>query len=83
MAASQRASHEALCRQRRHRTESIFDAQLAQSAYLAADILTIADITAKVALDFCMAYNNIEISEELTAFHRWNREIGERSSFAA
>lgn len=70
-------------RKRVQRTVEMFDRQLGVSRFLASDSFSVADITTKVALDFGMTYNGIEVDERMTNFLRWNQEMNERGSFAA
>ena len=70
-------------RKRVQRTAAIFDAQLTTSKFLASDSLSIADITTKVALDFGIRYNDIEIDRKMSNFLRWNEEMEERESLSA
>jgi glutathione S-transferase len=70
-------------RKRVQRTVAIFDTQLATSKFLASESLSIADITTKVALDFGIRYNDIEIDRNMSNFLRWNEEMEERESLSA
>jgi glutathione S-transferase len=70
-------------RKRVQRTAAIFDAQLTTSKFLASNSLSIADITTKVALDFGIRYNDIEIDRKMSNFLRWNEEMEKRESLSA
>ena len=60
----------------------MFDAQLAQSPYLAGDRFTVADITLGVALDFADMVKVVPLPE-LAAISRWREEISARPSWSA
>lgn len=73
----------ASARKRIQKTAKIFDSQLSRTRFLASDTISVADITTKVALDFGMRYNDVEIESDLRHFHRWNEEMEKRESISA
>jgi glutathione S-transferase len=65
------------------RTAKVFDEQLRMSEFLAGNDISVADITAKVALDFGVKFNEITIDQSLQNFHRWNAMMENRDSARA
>ena len=61
---------------------TMFDEQLAQTAYLAGENFSIADITLAVALDFARMVKVVELPQ-LANIECWYGEVSARSSFAA
>jgi len=62
---------------------NLFDANLAQHEFLAGKEFSVADITAKVAIDFGVRYNDIVVPESYPHFRRWSDQMGARPSAAA
>lgn len=62
------------------KTMRLFNDKLSVSKYLAGEWFSIADITAKVALDFGMRFNGIVIPDEVEHFVRWNQALETRES---
>ncbi len=58
----------------------LFDRELEACPFLAADYLTVADITTKVAIDFGIRFNGIEIPGDVANFRRWHEEMESRPS---
>lgn len=71
-----------VCAERAPKMLSMFDAQLAQTPYLAGDNFSIADITLAVALDFARMVKVVEVPD-LPGIGRWYAEVSARSSFSA
>ena len=71
-----------VCAERAPKMLSMFDAQLAQTHYLAGDNFSIADITLAVALDFARMVKVVEVPD-LPGIGRWYAEVSARSSFSA
>ena len=71
-----------VCAERAPKMLSMFDEQLSQSAYLAGDTFSIADITLAVALDFARMVKVVALPE-LPNIERWYGEVSARSSFGA
>lgn len=70
------------CAERAPKMLTMFDEQLAQTAYLAGENFSIADITLAVALDFARMVKVVELPQ-LANIERWYGEVSARSSFAA
>jgi glutathione S-transferase len=70
-------------KKRVEKTMHVFNERLSVSKYLAGDRFSIADITAKVALDFGMRFNEIVIPEEVEHFILWNHVLETRESTKA
>jgi glutathione S-transferase len=62
------------------KTMRIFDDRLSASKYLAGEFFSIADITAKVALDFGIRFSGIVIPDDVEHFTRWNQLFETRES---
>ena len=60
----------------------MLDAQLANNAYVAGDVYSVADITALVGVDFTRM-GRIEVPETLTNLARWRAEVSSRPSAKA
>ena len=71
-----------VCAERAPKMLSMFDEQLSQTAYLAGDSFSIADITLAVALDFARMVKVVALPE-LPNIERWYGQISARSSFGA
>tara|TARA_Y200000002_G_scaffold335058_1_gene302405 strand:- start:1453 stop:2061 length:609 start_codon:yes stop_codon:yes gene_type:complete len=71
-----------VCAERAPKMLSMFDEQLSQTAYLAGDSFSIADITLAVALDFARMVKVVALPE-LSNIERWYGEVSARSSFGA
>jgi len=71
-----------VCAERAPKMLSMFDEQLSQTAYLAGDTFSIADITLAVALDFARMVKVVALPE-LSNIERWYGEVSARSSFGA
>ena len=71
-----------VCAERAPKMLSMFDEQLSQTAYLAGDAFSIADITLAVALDFARMVKVVALPE-LPNIERWYGQISARSSFGA
>ena len=71
-----------VCAARAPKMLSMFDEQLSQTAYLAADTFSTADITLAVALDFARMVKVVALPE-LSNIERWYGEVSARSSFGA
>ena len=71
-----------VCAEKAPKALEIFDAQLANNAYLAGDRFSIADITLGVAVDFAEMVKVVPIPE-LANMARWRAEISSRPSFSA
>ncbi|MAW46754.1 MAG: hypothetical protein CBB90_01595 [Gammaproteobacteria bacterium TMED30] len=71
-----------VCAERAPKMLSMFDEQLSQTAYLAGDTFSIADITLAVALDFARMVKVVALPE-LPNIERWYGEVSARSSFGA
>ena len=71
-----------VCAERAPKMLSMFDEQLSQTAYLAGDSFSIADITLAVALDFARMVKVVALPE-LPNVERWYGEVSARSSFGA
>ena len=71
-----------VCAEKAPKALEIFDAQLANNAYLAGDRFSIADITLGVAVDFAEMVKVVPIPE-LANLARWRAEISSRPSFSA
>ena len=71
-----------VCAERAPKMLSMFDEQLSQTAYLAGDTFSIADITLAVALDFARVVKVVALPE-LSNIERWYGEVSARSSFGA
>ncbi len=71
-----------VCAERAPKMLSMFDEQLSQTAYLAGDTFSIADITLSVALDFARMVKVVALPE-LPNIERWYGEVSARSSFGA
>jgi glutathione S-transferase len=70
-------------RQRVDKTMRFFDSELASRRFIAGDALSVADITTKVAIDFGVRFNGIEVPEDVKNFRRWNAEMDSRPSAKA
>ena len=70
-------------RKRVDRMLRLFDGELATRPFLAGPRFSVADITAKVAIDFGVRFNEIAVPEELADFRRWSDEVGARPSAGA
>ena len=71
-----------VCAERAPKMLSMFDEQLSQTAYLAGDTFSIADITLGVALDFARMVKVVALPE-LPNIERWYGQVSARSSFGA
>ena len=71
-----------VCAERAPKMLSMFDEQLSQTAYLAGDSFSIADITLAVALDFARMVKVVALPE-LSNIEHWYGEVSARSSFGA
>lgn len=71
-----------VCAERAPKMLSMFDEQLSQTAYLAGDTFSIADITLAVALDFARMVKVVALPE-LPNIERWYGQVSARSSFGA
>ncbi len=71
-----------VCAEKAPRALTMFDNQLAGSAYLAGDQFSIADITLCIALDFARQVKVVTLPE-LANLDRWYAEVSQRPSFAA
>ena len=71
-----------VCAERAPKMLSMFDEQLSQTAYLAGDTFSIADITLAVALDFARMVKVVTLPE-LPNIERWYGQVSARSSFGA
>ena len=71
-----------VCAERAPKMLSMFDEQLSQTAYLAGDTFSIADITLAVALDFARMVKVVALPE-LPNIERWYGQISARISFGA
>lgn len=71
-----------VCAERAPKMLSMFDEQLSQTAYLAGDTFSIADITLAVALDFARMVKVVALPE-LSNIERWYGQVSARSSFGA
>ena len=71
-----------VCAERAPKMLSMFDEQLSQTAYLAGDAFSIADITLAVALDFARMVKVVALPE-LPNIERWYGQVSARSSFGA
>ena len=71
-----------VCAERAPKMLSMFDEQLSQTAYLAGDTFSVADITLAVALDFARMVKVVALPE-LPNIERWYGEVSARSSFGA
>ena len=71
-----------VCAERAPKMLSMFDEQLSQTAYLAGDTFSIADITLGVALDFARMVKVVALPE-LSNIERWYGQVSARSSFGA
>ena len=71
-----------VCAERAPKMLSMFDEQLSQTAYLAGDTFSVADITLAVALDFARMVKVVALPE-LPNIERWYGQISARSSFGA
>ncbi len=60
----------------------LLELQLASNAFVCGDTLTIADITAGIAIDF-MKPSRIPLSEEFVQIRRWHGELSARPSWKA
>ena len=60
----------------------LFDAELGNREFLAGAEFSLADITAKVAIDFGARFNDITVPADLTNFLRWQAQLAARPSFA-
>jgi glutathione S-transferase len=67
-------------KKRVEKTMQLFNERLSVSKYLAGEWFSIADITAKVALDFGIRFSDIVIPEEVEHFIRWNQALETRES---
>ena len=67
-------------KKRVEKTMHLFNDRLSVSKYLAGECFSIADITAKVALDFGICFSGIVIPEEVEYFGRWNKALEKRES---
>ena len=56
----------------------LFDSELATRQFIAGSDFSVADITAKVAIDFGIRFNGIVVPDELGDFRRWHTEIDSR-----
>jgi glutathione S-transferase len=70
-------------RKRVEKTMRLFDSQLASSTFIAGEVVSVADITTKAALDFGMQFNGISIPDDVPHFSRWNICMDNRKSAAA
>lgn len=61
---------------------AFLDRELAERPFVAGDTLSVADITAVIAADFCKPAR-IAIPAELTNFNRWCKAMRERPSYKA
>ena len=71
-----------VCAERAPKMLSMFDEQLSQTAYLAGDTFSIADITLAVALDFARMVKVVALPE-LPNIERWYGQVSARGSFGA
>ena len=71
-----------VCAERAPKMLSMFDEQLSQTAYLAGDTFSVADITLAVALDFARMVKVVALPE-LPNIERWYGQVSARSSFGA
>ena len=71
-----------VCAERAPKMLSMFDEQLSQTAYIAGDTFSIADITLAVALDFARMVKVVALPE-LPNIERWYGQVSARSSFGA
>ena len=71
-----------VCAERAPKMLSMFDEQLSQTAFLAGDTFSIADITLAVALDFARMVKVVALPE-LPNIERWYGQVSARSSFGA
>ena len=71
-----------VCAERAPKMLSMFDEQLSQTAYLAGDTFSIADITLAVAFDFARKVKVVALPE-LPNIERWYGQVSARSSFGA
>ena len=71
-----------VCAERAPKMLSMFDEQLSQTAYLAGDTFSVADMTLAVALDFARMVKVVALPE-LPNIERWYGQISARSSFGA
>ncbi len=71
-----------VCAEKAPKALKMFDDQLADSAYLAGDKFSIADITLAVALDFAKMVKVVEIPD-LPNINRWYAEVSQRPSMSA
>lgn len=60
----------------------LLELQLAGSAYICGDAMTVADITAGIAIDF-MKPSRIPLSEDFVHIRRWHGELSSRPSWKA
>ncbi|MCP5179317.1 MAG: glutathione S-transferase family protein [Pseudomonadales bacterium] len=60
----------------------VFDAQLAQSEYLAGDTFSIADITLAIAIDFARMVKVVTLPE-VPNVDRWHKLVASRPSYSA
>lgn len=60
----------------------LLNEELAGRAFVAGDTLTVADITAVIAADFCKPAR-IRVPEEFEHFHRWYEAMRQRPSYSA
>ena len=67
-------------RKRVARMLQLFDAELGTREFIAGSMISVADITTKVAIDFGVRFNSIVVSEELGNFKRWHSEMDARPS---
>lgn len=70
-------------RKRVDKTMRFFDEELGGRPFIASSCLTVADITTKVAIDFGIRFNGIEIPKDVANFRRWHREMESRPSSVA
>jgi glutathione S-transferase len=61
----------------------MFDSELADHEFIAGSSLSVADITTKVAIDFGVRFNDIDVPDTLTHFLRWSSAMAARPSASA
>jgi glutathione S-transferase len=70
-------------RKRVARMLNLFDTELGSREFIAGTAMSVADITTKVAIDFGIRFNDIDVPEELENFRRWQSVMESRPSSAA
>ena len=70
-------------RKRVTRMLDLFNSELETRQYIAGSAFSVADITTKVAIDFGVRFNEIDVPDDLTYFRRWHSEIDNRPSASA